>query len=847
MTNNNSNQSNTRRKNTKSGATKKASRRRTDPIDPLQITENLGYQTFRRESRKPWLEEEDSLLVSLVEKALAGFGVYVDSSGNNPDLEDGLKTAGNIFVTRPLPENVLSYNDLVSWDLMSKLLPSRKPKDCRKRWSNSLDPSLKKGRWTKQEDQLLLKAYNDHGASWQKVALDIPGRTDDQCAKRYIEVLDPTMTEDRLRKWDTKEDLLLISLVKLHGTRWRTVSFSMNSRPSLTCRNRWRKIITDVTRGKANEKVKRAVEEMKATTDLEAPLTPKETGGKKGKSKTKTTPPLSTPSIELDFHKITPGSGNSIGTSSIHSSGALTTTPITQLSRNFEKTILGDELQLLEPTIRRHSYSYSTGSGLTLRGMTRTALHTEAEKALVGLQTSVNEEDSNPRLQSSGSSMTLPLQSPVVLTEDTINYALSNPPTSSELPLSSNMLDANSKANLDVEYRLRVQDKQGREVNLSDILGKRSNLDELHDNVISSKSMVGNLISKCKEAGLNVSLFQHINYFGNPSDETLVGDGLDSQKYPQYPSKFSHSAPSSSGMSSSRPISSFQIQDDISGLDPEGVNNLYHNIVGVHRKQNPPVNGISKRSSVISTPLINSRRKSISSVSSANSSKFSRSPKSGLNSSRSNVNSVNTTPYTADNSANIHRSALLNKKAAYDSEDLEDGIDFWDNIRYHSKPPVSGHNVSHHHNPPNSSDSSIHARSSGIPNQNSYFDYGSMHAGGSSGNDIQYISHESPRTHQTGQQQTDAHLLNSQIISNSNHKSFSADDNQFAMATSSSSQQTLQTQHLPVSEHHPLHYEQANSSLTDSKCPIFFYSNDNDFDPDIDDHADYDFLPFNPS
>lgn len=204
--------------------------KRAPQIDPLAITESLGFQTFRRESRKPWTKKEDTDLINIINE------LYPNQL---KDLQP----------------------DAVKWDVIAqRVFPngSRKPKDCRKRWCNSLSPSLKKGKWTKEEDEQLIQAYKQFGASWQKVSLQIQGRTDDQCAKRYIEVLDPN-TKDRLKPWDHDEDLQLIRQVKIHGTKWRTIALEINGRPSLTCRNRWRKLVTDVVRGKADPVIREEV------------------------------------------------------------------------------------------------------------------------------------------------------------------------------------------------------------------------------------------------------------------------------------------------------------------------------------------------------------------------------------------------------------------------------------------------------------------------------------------------------------------------------------------------------------------------------------------------------------
>ncbi|KAI5957680.1 BAS1 [Candida theae] len=204
------------------------SKKRVVQIDPLEITESLGFQTYRKGVRKPWTKEEDTELSSLV----------TNEFQQGRDLET------------------------IDWDNLANALSSdglRKGKDCRKRWSNSLDPNLRKGKWTPEEDELLVKAFEKFGSAWLKVAQEIKGRTDDQCAKRYVEVLDPK-TKDRLKPWTEEEDLLLIKQVKLNGTKWRTICSAFESRPSLTCRNRWRKLVTEVVRGKASVKIKEAVE-----------------------------------------------------------------------------------------------------------------------------------------------------------------------------------------------------------------------------------------------------------------------------------------------------------------------------------------------------------------------------------------------------------------------------------------------------------------------------------------------------------------------------------------------------------------------------------------------------------
>lgn len=213
-------------------------------IDPLDVTESLGYTTHRRGARKPWTKEEDELLRCSVNNCLIKMG-----------YPEGINSISSIQESNTVCRNI-------SWDEIATAFHSdtRKAKDVRKRWTSSLDPNLRKGKWTTEEDEQLIKSYQKYGSQWLKISMEIRGRTEDQCAKRYIEVLDPS-TKDRLREWNLKEDLALIEKVKRYGTKWRKISSEMESRPSLTCRNRWRKIITMIMRGKASEVITKAVQE----------------------------------------------------------------------------------------------------------------------------------------------------------------------------------------------------------------------------------------------------------------------------------------------------------------------------------------------------------------------------------------------------------------------------------------------------------------------------------------------------------------------------------------------------------------------------------------------------------
>ncbi|BEJ17413.1 hypothetical protein CspHIS471_0608140 [Cutaneotrichosporon sp. HIS471] len=125
------------------------------------------------------------------------------------------------------------------WSKISVGLSGRTNKDCRKRWFHSLDPRVRKGRWSPDEDDLLRKLYAELGPQWKAIALRIPGRKDDQVSKRWRDVLAPELTSKK--PWSDEEDALLLALLEEKGPKWTSIAEQLPGRSPIACRNRSRK------------------------------------------------------------------------------------------------------------------------------------------------------------------------------------------------------------------------------------------------------------------------------------------------------------------------------------------------------------------------------------------------------------------------------------------------------------------------------------------------------------------------------------------------------------------------------------------------------------------------------
>lgn len=134
-----------------------------------------------------------------------------------------------------------------NWKEIAKKVPGRNHVQCLQRWKKVLKPGLIKGHWEKAEDELLMKlVMGGTTRNWGEVAVMIPGRTAKQCRERWCYNLDPNIKKGG---WTPEEDALIIDSQARLGNRWAAIAQQLPGRTENAVKTR----IKSILRAKARE------------------------------------------------------------------------------------------------------------------------------------------------------------------------------------------------------------------------------------------------------------------------------------------------------------------------------------------------------------------------------------------------------------------------------------------------------------------------------------------------------------------------------------------------------------------------------------------------------------------
>ncbi|KAI3793235.1 hypothetical protein L1987_35851 [Smallanthus sonchifolius] len=111
-----------------------------------------------------------------------------------------------------------------------------------------------KGSWSPREDATLVKMVEQHGPrNWSVISSRIPGRSGKSCRLRWCNQLSPDVEH---RPFSREEDDVIVRAHAIHGNKWSTISGLLPGRTDNAIKNYWNSTLR--RRGLTGEVTKRA-------------------------------------------------------------------------------------------------------------------------------------------------------------------------------------------------------------------------------------------------------------------------------------------------------------------------------------------------------------------------------------------------------------------------------------------------------------------------------------------------------------------------------------------------------------------------------------------------------------
>lgn len=206
-------------------------------------TNIISTITKKRPFKVNWSEEEDKILISLANSNNKKSWKSISNLLNN-------KTPSQCFyrfhlLNSPLgKKNWTAEEDKIikdfvkehgkKWDQIASLLSLRSAKQIKERFTNKLDESLNRSKFTEEEDRIIIWFYVRFGSKWSFIAKNFQGRTPDMVKSRFYSNLQKRIllgnfqnnyNNDKNRKADLTNDKVNILCVIIKFFVFEILSF----------------------------------------------------------------------------------------------------------------------------------------------------------------------------------------------------------------------------------------------------------------------------------------------------------------------------------------------------------------------------------------------------------------------------------------------------------------------------------------------------------------------------------------------------------------------------------------------------------------------------------------------
>lgn len=200
---------------------------------------------FECESKEKNRIIETEILKSSKREMSDNFAIYNKSPNVDKKIGKWTKEEDDIL------SQLVSICGAKNWKKISEKIEGRTPIQCLHRWTKILQPGLVKGPWTIEEDRKLINWVKNEGATrWSQCAEYINGRNGKQCRERWFNTLNPKVKRGQ---WTHEEDYRIFYLFKIFGGKWSKINELFECRSENSIKNRFYSILRRIAAEKRKE------------------------------------------------------------------------------------------------------------------------------------------------------------------------------------------------------------------------------------------------------------------------------------------------------------------------------------------------------------------------------------------------------------------------------------------------------------------------------------------------------------------------------------------------------------------------------------------------------------------